>query len=582
MEFKVWAPNAGKAEIVIDNPDNANLMEKIAGGWWCYDYTDSKQPVDYGYILDGGGPFPDPRSPYQPGGVHGLSRTVDHSSFEWTDDGWQSPPLSSAIIYELHTGTFTSEGTFEAIISKLDYLKELGITHIELMPVNEFSGDRNWGYDGVDIYAPHHEYGGPEGLKTLVNAAHGKGLGVVLDVVYNHFGPEGNYLEKFGGYLTDKYSTPWGKAVNFDDAQSNEVRSFVIDNALMWLGDYHIDGLRIDAVHSIFDDSAKHILEELSENVEQLNARTARYHFLIAESDLNDPRVVRSPQAGGYGIDAQWSDDFHHCIHSLLTGELQGYYLDFGKCSHLAKAMEDVFVCDGVYSHFRRRVHGRRVQDLNGYKFVVCSQNHDQVGNRAVGDRLCHLVSPGKAKIAAAIIITSPFIPMLFQGEEWAASSPFQYFTNHQDEELGKAVTEGRKSEFSGFEWSEDDTPDPQAPETFQRSKLDWGESGKQEHSSILGWYKELIKLRKSLPELQDGNLRQVETGFKDKKKWLVIKRGSVKIFCNFGGKNRKIPLDKDRKYEVLLSSDKQLRFTGKGIKLSAESVAILKCTGSK
>lgn len=582
MEFKVWAPNADKAEIVINNPDNRNPMEKIGNGWWRYNYTGSKQPVDYGYILDGEGPLPDPRSQYQPGGVHGLSRTVDHTAFEWTDGGWQSPPLSSAIIYELHTGTFTPEGTFEAIISKLDYLKELGITHIELMPVNEFSGNRNWGYDGVDIYAPHHGYGGPEGLKKLVNAAHEKGLGVVLDVVYNHFGPEGNYLEKFGEYLTDKYSTPWGKAVNFDDAHSDEVRRFVIDNALMWLKSYHIDGLRIDAVHSIFDDSARHILEELAENVERLNAYTARYHFLIAESDLNDPRIVRSPQAGGCGIDAQWSDDFHHCVHSLLTGESQGYYLDFGDCSHLAKAIENGFVYDGQYSRFRRRFHGKTPLGLNGYRFVVCSQNHDQVGNRAAGDRLCHQVSTGRSEIAAALVLTSPFVPMLFQGEEWAASSPFQYFTNHQDEELGKAVTEGRKQEFSGFQWSEEDIPDPQSPQTFERSKLDWDEPEKRKHSSMLGWYKQLIQLRKDTPELCNGRLGQIKTAFDDRRKWLIIARGSVKIVCNFSDRQQNIPLDEDREPEVLLSSDKQLCFTEEGVRLSPESIAVLKYRESK
>jgi maltooligosyltrehalose trehalohydrolase len=572
-EFKVWVPNADKVKIVIQRQPRA--MRKCEDGWWYYDYPGEEQEVNYGYLIDGKGPYPDPRSPYQPDGVHGLSRTADHDLFEWTDDGWQPPPLSSAIVYELHVGTFTPEGTFEGVISKLDYLKELGVTHIELMPVNEFSGDRNWGYDGVDIYAPHHTYGGPEGLKKLVNECHHKGLGVIIDVVYNHFGPEGNYLEQFGPYLTDRYSTGWGKAVNFDDAYSNEVRRFVVDNALMWLRDYHFDGLRIDAVHAIYDQSAIHILEQLEDEVEQLQRAIGRRLFVIAESDLNNPRIVEKRDIGGYELDAQWSDDFHHALHAILTGERDGYYQDFGEIANLAKSLKSVFVYDGIYSQFRKRIHGRAVKHNDGNSFVVCIQNHDQVGNRAAGERISHLVSVGQIKIAAAIVMTSPFVPMLFQGQEWATSSPFQYFTDHHDKELAKAVTQGRRMEFSSFGWDTQDIPDPQSKETFNRSKLNFSEIDEEYHSDIYQWYRSLIELRKSLPELSGGALDEVEIDYDEREYWLKMKRKSVIVVSNFSNSYKEIPLTSVK--QILLKSQDAIELTPGILRMPKHSVVILK-----
>ena len=359
--------------------------------------------ADYAFSLDGGPPLPDPRSPYQPNGVHGLSRPVDHSAFEWRHTKWRPAPLSSAIIYECHIGTFTPSGTFDAAVERLGYLRDLGVTHIELMPVAEFSGARGWGYDGVDLFAPHHSYGGPDAMKRFVDAAHGHGLGVILDVVYNHLGPEGNYLAKFGPYFTDRYRTPWGDAVNLDDRDSDEVRRFFCDNALMWLRDYRVDGLRLDAVHAIFDASAIHFLEQLGAEVHQLEAEVGRHLVVIAESDLNQPRIVTPREAGGYGLDAQWNDDFHHALHTILTGETAGYLADFGSIAQLAKCLTRGFVYDGTYSKSRRRRHGRPVLGLSAHRFVAFMQNHDQVGNRAMGERLGHLVTIDQLKISAAI-----------------------------------------------------------------------------------------------------------------------------------------------------------------------------------
>ena len=451
-------------------------MTARADGWWTAEAVSAAPGTDYAFRLDGGPPLPDPRSVWQPQGVHGPSRVLDHGAFPWTDGRWQQGPLPSAVLYELHVGTFTPEGTFEAAIARLDHLVDLGITHVELMPVAEFPGSRGWGYDGVDLYAPHHAYGGPEGLKRLVNACHAKGFAVLLDVVYNHLGPAGNYLERFGPYFTARHQTPWGPAVNLDGPGSDEVRRFFCDNALMWLRDYHLDGLRLDAVHALVDTSAVSFLEQLAAEVHALEAHLGRHLVLIAESDLNDPRVVRPPELGGYGLGAQWSDDFHHALHTVLTGERDGYYADFGSLADLAKALTGTFVYDGRYSHFRGRRHGRPTAGLTGDHFLGYLQNHDQIGNRAQGERSSHLPNSGRLKIAAALVLTSPFIPLLFQGEEWGASTPFQYFTDHDDPELGRAVREGRRVEFAGFGWAPEAIPDPQDPATFARSKLDWQE----------------------------------------------------------------------------------------------------------
>ena len=447
-------------------------------GWWRRDVDNAGPGADYGLLIDDDPKaYPDPRSLWQPNGVHSLSRVYDQGAFSWTDAKFRLIPLASSIIYELHIGTFTPAGTLDAAIEKLGHLVDLGITHVELMPVVSFAGNHGWGYDGVALYSVHEPYGGPDALKRFVNAAHEKGLAVLLDVVYNHFGPDGNYTGKFGPYLIDAHKTPWGGAVNLEGAGSREVRRFFCDNALMWMRDYHIDGLRLDAVHSFVDRSAIHFLEQLAREVEAESAAEARPLVLIAESDLNDPRVVLAREANGLGMDAQWSDDFHHALFSVLNPEPEmGYYTDFGSLAHLAKSLEQTFVYDGIYSRYRRRVHGRSAAALSQHRFLGYIQNHDQVGNRAVGDRIAQVTGVERAKIAAAIVFVSPFIPMIFQGEEWAASSPFQYFADHDDPELARAVSEGRRKEFAAFGWKPDLIPDPEKLETFQRSKLNWNE----------------------------------------------------------------------------------------------------------
>lgn len=526
--FRVWAPDVKSVAVRCLGRDEP--LREGADAWWAGTVADAVAGTDYQFVLDGGAALPDPRSPWQPDGVDGPSRIVDHSSFQWTDDGWQPGPLSAAIIYELHIGTFTPGGTFDSTIDRLDYLRQLGVTHIEFMPVNEFPGEWGWGYDGVDLYAPHHCYGGPEALKRLVDACHARGLAAILDVVYNHLGPSGNYLSQFGPYFTRKHTTPWGEAVNLDDAGSTEVRRFFCDNALMWLRDYHFDGLRLDAVHALIDSSAVHLLEQLATEVDALEASTGRHKFLIAESDLNEPRVVRPREAGGYGVAAQWSDDLHHTIHSVVTGETAGYYEDFGGMDQVGKAVQDVFVYDGTYSKHRGRVHGRPVGSLSRTHFLGYIQTHDQVGNRAQGERITSLTSLGRAKIAAAIYLTSPFIPMIFMGEEFGASTPFQYFTHHSEPELAKAVSEGRRKEFAKFGWRPEDVPDPQDPETFQRSKLKWDEIGEPPHRELLDWYQALIQLRRSTPSLAAGGPVGVSFGHD----WLRIDRGEVVVCSNF------------------------------------------------
>jgi maltooligosyltrehalose trehalohydrolase len=565
-EVRVWAPYAETVDVVGEGDRVA--LSQGGDGW----FTGSHPFTDYMFSLDGGEPRPDPRSAWQPDGVNGPSRIVEHESFRWTDKSWSGADLRTAVIYELHVGTFTHEGTFEAAIDRLDHLVSLGVTAVELMPVNAFPGDRGWGYDGVDLYAPHHAYGGPDGLKRFVDACHSKGLAAIQDVVYNHLGPAGNYLREFGPYFTDRYGTPWGDAVNLDDRGSLEVRNFFIDNARMWLEDYHFDGLRVDAVHAIYDQSATHLLEELGVRVDELESRLGRTLWLIAESDLNDPRVVRDRAAGGYGMDAQWSDDLHHSLHALLTGETTGYYADFGSLSHVAKALEQAFVYDGCYSSFRARVHGRPPSGLEGHRFLGYLQTHDQVGNRAMGERTSQLMSPELLKVGAALVMTAPFVPMLFQGEEWGARTPFLYFTDHEDPRLGKAVSEGRRREFAAFGWKPEDVPDPQDPETFHRSKLDWSELNEQPHADLLDWHRQLIRLRRETPDLSDGSMDRVETTFDENAKWLVVTRGSVHVACNFNSTPADVPVSGTH----LLSSGKAPEALDNGTaRLGAESVSI-------
>lgn len=524
----VWAPFAKEVQVLITN--TTRLMVPDRQGWWHFEGSEDLEGRDYAFLVDGSSPLPDPRSSSQPYGVHGRSRFVDHSRFQWTDAEWDAPPLRSGVIYELHMGTFTPEGTFDGAIGRLDHLVKLGVTHIEVMPVAEFPGDRGWGYDGVDLYAPHHSYGGPEGLKRFVNACHGHGLAVLLDVVYNHFGPDGNYLSQFGPYFSDRYKTPWGDSVNLDGEGSVEVRRFLIDNALMWMRDYHFDGLRLDAIHALFDHSETHFLEQLAREVENLANQSGRDLVLVAESDWNDPKAVRPWENGGYGLTAQWSDDFHHALHACLTGETGGYYNDFGQIEQVKKALEKGFVYDGVYSHYRKRNHGLSAVGVPLDRFVICSQNHDQIGNRAKGERSSQLMSVKGLLAGAAVLLTAISVPLLFQGEEWGASTPFQYFTAHEDEGIAKAVSEGRKKEFGGFNWRTDDVPDPQSASTFERSKLDWTELDREPHRTILEWHRALIELRRSLPALGESCSYTVETVGRST---LLVNRGPVQVRCS-------------------------------------------------
>jgi maltooligosyltrehalose trehalohydrolase len=575
-QFGVWAPDAEKVELIMNQGSLTMTVDKH--GWW---KTENPPPYgrDYWFLVDSHGPYPDPRSPWQPAGIDGPSRLLDHGRFKWSDHHWQPRPLSAALIYELHVGTFTPEGTFKALALKLDHLLELGVTHIELMPVAQFSGERGWGYDGVNIFAPHHSYGHPHELKELIDICHGRGIAVLLDVVYNHLGPAGNYLPRFGPYFTSHYQTPWGDAVNFDGPHSHEVRRFFIDNALMWLRDYHFDGLRVDAVHAIMDCSAINFLEQLAMEVKQLEAQLGRHLAVIAESDLNDPRIIRPRQAGGYGFDAQWNEDFHHALHAALTGEKQGYYADFGGLFPLAEVMQNNFVYDGCYSVYRRRMHGRDARDLSGHQLVGCLQNHDQVGNRALGERTSRLLSTDQLKIGAALVFASPFIPMLFQGEEWGASTPFLYFTAHDDPELAREVRKGRRNEFSAFDWPVDDIPDPQDTAAFERSKLKWEELRLESHQEILSWHKDLIRLRRLHPSLSDGRSDKIKVYFDNDNKWLIIYRGTLSLVFNLSSRTQTINYPQPQtKGNILLASheDEELVARIHEIKMPAYSVAVI------
>ncbi len=570
--FEVWAPLAHTVDLLIQ--DATHRLSPSHDGWWKADVDRAGPGSEYSFAIDGGDPIPDPRSLYQPYGIHGPSCLIDHSAFSWSDENWRPKPLPSAVIYELHIGTFTPAGTFRSMIDRLEYLVNLGITHVELMPVNEFSGPWGWGYDGVDLYAPHHAYGAPDDLKALIDACHAHGLAVLLDVVYNHFGPVGNYVGRFGPYLTDAYCTPWGPAVNLDHKGSHEVRQFFSDNALMWLRDYHFDGLRLDAVHAFFDNSAMHFLEHLALEVEALGAQLGRKLVLIPESDLNDPRLVTSRDAGGHGLDAQWSDDFHHALHTVITGERKGYYEDFGSFDQLAKALQRAFVYDGTYSSHRNRLHGRPVIGLSAHRFVAFAQNHDQVGNRAQGERLSQLVSVGKQKIAAALVLMSPFVPMLFEGEEFGASTPFQYFCQHEDPEIAQKVSCGRRAEFAAFGWDPEDIPDPQDPQTFQRSKLNWQKIEEEPHAELLEWHMQLIALRRSEGALSDGRLDRVEVDFDEGAKWFTVKRGGIEVVCNLGPDRQAVPIRCTP--QAVICSEECWRLRPGLIEVPAESVAIV------
>jgi len=535
-EFTVWAPRVRKISVKVG--DRTHTMEgPDKRGWWKASVEDAGPGADYGFQLDDDEAiYPDPRSQWQPSGVHEMSRLYDQKAFEWHDGRWQAPPLASAIVYELHIGTFTPHGTFDSAIERLDYLFDLGVTHIEMMPVAAYAGDRGWGYDGVSLFAVTENYGGPDALKRFVDACHVRGLAVVLDVVYNHFGPVGAYAGKFGPYLTDHHCTPWGDAVNFESQGSDEVRRFFCDNALMWMRDFHLDGLRLDAVHEFVDRSAVHFMEQLSAEVDVLGATLGGRKVLIAESDLNDPRIVRPREAGGYGIDAQWSDDFHHALFTLMHVEDGvGYYNDFGSLEKLVKSLTHVFVYDGEYSQYRLRKHGRPVDGLSAHHFLGFIQNHDQVGNRATGDRLAQIVGMDCAKVAAGILLTSPFVPLIFEGEEYAASTPFLYFADHEDAEMAKAVSEGRKKEFAAFGFDQQEIPDPEARETFERSRLNWQEVGEGQHKEMLDWYRALIHMRRASISLNDGDRGHSAVRFSEEKRWMTMDRGAVQVLVNLG-----------------------------------------------
>jgi len=535
-EFVVWAPLHNTVAVQLVPPASRLIpLQPADNGYWRVTAADIQPGTRYCYVLDGGPLRPDPVSHAQPEDVHGPSQIIDHDVFAWGDNAWRGIPPGEMILYELHVGAFTPEGTFDAIIPRLDSLRELGVTAVELMPVAPFPGARNWGYDGVYPFAVHQAYGGPEGLKRLVNACHARGLAVVLDVVYNHLGPEGNYLAEFGPYFTDKYTTPWGSAINFDDAWSDGVRNFFIENALHWFSNYHIDALRLDAIHGIMDHSATPLLQELAERTAGWSASTGRTVSLIAESDRNDARILRPAALGGDGLDAQWSDDFHHALHTLLTGESQGYYEDFGTIAQLATALRKGFVYSGQYSRYRKRRHGNSSADRPADQFVVYAQNHDQVGNRLHGERLSRLVSFEALKLIAGTVALAPAVPLLFMGEEYGEESPFLYFVSHTDPGLIEAVRRGRKEEFRAFRWS-GEPPDPQADETFLRSKIDWKRRETGRHRVLLELYRELFRLRKETPPLArpDRNRLEVRTAEDSRVLWVRQWTDSVEVCCLF------------------------------------------------
>ncbi|MFD5874496.1 malto-oligosyltrehalose trehalohydrolase [Streptomyces sp. NPDC060322] len=549
MQFEVWAPEAGSA--VLCTAGGRRPMEHAPGraGWWTAE-TEAADGDRYGFSLDDGPVLPDPRSRRQPDGPDGESAVVDHEAYAWRTT-WAGRGLPGAVLYELHVGTFTEAGTFDAAAERLGHLADLGITHVELMPVCPFPGTHGWGYEGVSLWAVHEPYGGPEGLKRFVDTAHGLGLAVLLDVVHNHLGPSGNYLPAFGPYFTDTHHTPWGSAVNLDAPGSDEVRAYLLGSALAWLRDYRLDGLRLDAVHALADGRALTFLEELSTAVDALASELGRPLTLVAESDLCDPRTTTPRTEGGIGLHAQWNDDFHHALHTALTGESQGYYADFATAplSALAKTVTRAFFHNGTYSSFRGRVHGRPVDATRtpSHRFVGYAQTHDQIGNRALGDRLAAGLSPGLQACAAALVLTGPFTPMLFMGEEWGARTPWQFFTDHTDPELARAVRDGRRREFGAHGWAEEDIPDPQDPATRARSCLDWSEPEREPHARLHAWYRELIALRRALPDLSDPDLASVRTAYDEEARWIAYRRGDLRVVVNLSGKPAAVPLGAGR-----------------------------------
>ncbi len=559
-DFIVWAPllNEMKVRIHTDRKGTVDLL-KISGGYWHARVEDVKPGCRYAYITGTQAERPDPASFSQPEGVHLASEVIDHAGYDWKDTAWRGLDIGEMVMYELHVGTFTQEGTFKAILGSLNELADLGINTIQLMPVAQFPGSRNWGYDGVFPYAVQQSYGRPDDLKELVDACHRLGFAVLLDVVYNHLGPEGNYLSEFGPYFTPKYSTPWGNAINFDDEYSDGVKEYFIQNALYWLREFHIDGLRLDAIHAIYDLSAKHFLRCLADRVDEYSRTAKRKHVLIAESDLNDSRVIRPAEIGGYGVDAQWSDDFHHALHALLTAERFGYYEDFGDIRDIVSALSNGYVYADRYSKYRKRVHGNSSADRPARQFVIFSQNHDQVGNRMLGERLSSLVSLDALKLAAGVSVLSPYIPMLFMGEEYGETNPFLYFVSHSDQALIEAVRKGRREDFKSFRW-QGEPPDPADEATFRKSKLQREEKRTGTHAGLYQFYKRLISLRKSHPVLRRVRKEETAVYAYEERRILVIRRdyqsAKTLIICSFSSEPTSVTLpDAPNPWKLLVDS---------------------------
>ncbi|MFW6110546.1 MAG: malto-oligosyltrehalose trehalohydrolase [Thermoproteota archaeon] len=570
-KFVVWAPPLKDLKVKTISPSKREIsMEKDEWGYWAVTTDGISPDTLYFYELEEDKIRPDPASHFQPRGVHGPSQVVNHDAFRWSDEDWGGIPLKDMIIYELHVGTFTPQGNFEAVTNRLSEFKKLGVNTIEMMPVGQFPGNRNWGYDGTFPFAPQNTYGGPNGMKKLVNACHSQGMSLILDVVYNHLGPEGNYLHAFGPYFTEKYQTPWGDAVNFDDAYSDGVRNYFINNALYWFQNYHVDALRLDALHAIYDMRATPFLSELTKKVEDFSLKKGREFYLIGESDLNDARMVTPTELNGYGLSSQWCGDFHHSLHTLLTGEDVGYYLDFGKLKHLAKALTEGFVYSGQYSRYRKRRHGNSSEDIPADKFVIFSQNHDQVGNRMRGERLSQLVSFQALKLAAGAVILSPFIPLLFMGEEYGEKSPFLYFVSYSDSKLIESVREGRKEEFQAFEWR-GKPPDPQSSESFSRSKLHWENRYEGRHKILLAFYKRLIMLRRNDRVLSNLDKKKLEVHRVEDKRVIFIRRwhGEEQVFLlmSFNSKRSEVSLELPEGRWIKILDSSRRKWGGQGSK---------------
>ena len=565
----VWAPNARRVTLRSNGTDTA--LTGDAAGYW---HTPVAVPPagEYGFLLDDNPTLlPDPRSRRQPHGVHGASAAFDHHDHRWNDQFWTGRQLAGGVIYEMHVGTFTPKGTLDSAIERLDHLVDLGIDFVEVLPVNGFNGTHNWGYDGVAWNAVHEGYGGPAAYQRFVDACHQRGLAVLQDVVYNHLGPSGNYLPLFGPYLHEASANTWGSSVNLDE---EPVRRLILDNVRMWLHDYHVDGLRLDAVHALVDTATPHILHELAHEVDALSAFVRRPLTLIAESDMNDASIVAPREANGLGLTSQWSDDYHHALHVALTGETSGYYADFASLAALAKVSTRGFFHDGSFSSFRGRDHGFPIDPVTPtWRLVTFSQDHDQIGNRAAGDRLTASLDFGQLSIAAVLTVCTPFTPMLFMGEEFGATTPWQFFTSHPEPELGKATAEGRIAEFAAMGWDPSTVPDPQDPQTFERSKLDWASADTGDHARLLGLYRELIALRRTVPALTDPDFTHLRSSFDDDLRWFRIERDDVSIVVNFGLEPLSLPV---LEATVLLTTDAAASVTGTVLALPAHSAVIL------